>query len=263
MRVTLAYEMDKRSSIETNPLAIERVELIERDLRAWAAKPITFEFDPSGTHLFSMMELTHSYAKRCADFADSIRSLLSENRIVPATVTARALIETIAMACLYLHDMTSLIAAGDRDRVDARFSRFYAGVKGQDVEPVHVMDGMRYLEKIDGDYVTYLDQKYGFFTRLLEELKAAGEKVEAKTAREMLSAMKNYDLLSEVSHPNGIGTQFLYPDESNENSTVAQAREQFRFVSLTAIWQCHHLLNALDESADLPDRYQAAFMGGA
>src|SRR3954453_6150627 len=69
--------------------------------------------------------------------------------------------------------------------LEARFSRFFAGIKGKAIEPVHVMDAMRHLEKIDGEYVAYLDQKYNnVFTRLLETSKDIGSEVAAETPRE-------------------------------------------------------------------------------
>ncbi len=252
--------MNKQTSLETNPIAAARIEQVERELRAFAEKPISFTFNPSGTTLFSIMELRQSYAKRCVDLADTIRSLVSQSRIVPATVIGRALIETVAMGCLYLHEMRRLIDAGDLERLEARHTRFYAGIRGKSVEPVHVMDAMRHLEKIDGNYVAYLDQKFGVFTLAIEKLKATGQDLDVNDVRELLSTMKNYNDLSEISHPNGLGTQFLYPDSSNENDAVAMVRVRYRVTSLSSIWQCHHLVRALGESEDLPERYKATFM---
>jgi hypothetical protein len=253
-------DKSNKSPIETNPLATARMEQIERELRAWATKRIEFSFNPQGTHLFSMLELAYSYAKRCVNFADAIRALISDDRIVPATVVARALIETVAMGCLYLHDMERLIASKDLERLEARLMRYYAGRRDAKTQPVHVLDAMRHLEKIDATYVAYLDKKYGMFTRLINELKAANADIEGKSFGEMISAMKNYDELSEICHPNGTGTQYLFPDESNETVEVAQVRDRFRFASLTAIWQCHHLLAQLEMSAELSERYRAAFL---
>lgn len=249
-----------KSALETDPIMTQRVEQIERDLQAWAAKPIEFSFNPQGTDLFSMVELARAYAKRCANFAESIRVLLAESRIVPATIIARALIETLAMGCLYLHDMERLVAEGDLKRLETRLKRFYAGRKGGSVEPIHVMDALRYLEKIDSAYVAYLDNKYGVFTQIMKVLGAVKPDLEGKSFGEMISAMKNYDELSEITHPNGTGTQYLYPHEVNETEDVERARQRFRFASLASIWQCHHLISALEKSADLPERYRAAFM---
>jgi len=248
------------AALENNPLAMARLQQIERDIAAWAKKTIEVKFDYSGTHLFSMMELAHSYAKRCDDLVGSIRHLLSQNRIVAATIVGRALIETIATGCFYVYEMHRLIELGDRNRVDDRLRRFYAGVKGQSVEPVHVMDAMRHLEKIDGEYITYLDGKYGIFTRMIDQLRPAGESGSRESPCEVLSAMRNYDELSEVCHPNGIGTQFLYPDQSNETETVMKARERFRSAAITSIWQCHHLLKALIRADELPECYKRKFI---
>jgi hypothetical protein len=235
-----------------------RMERVELDLDSWAAKSVDFTFDPSGTILFSIMELSLSYAKRCADFASSIRLLLQDNHVVSATAIARALIETIGIGCLFLSDMDRLIAAGDRDRLDSRVKRFYTGIKGSGVEPVHVLDGIRHLEQLDKTYVKHLDDKYGVFSQFMEIVKKA--KPDVSDPYEMLSAIKNYNDLSEVAHPNGVGTQFMYPDPTNENATVEKVRSRFRNASILAIWQARHLITALENSADLPKRYRAAFM---
>ena len=239
------------------PNDVARIQKIERDLHGWASKPVEFTLNPAGTNLYSMMELSLSYAKRSADFAASIRLLLKDDHIVPATVIARALIETIGIGCLFLSDMDRLIAARDRDQLDTRLKRFYAGFKSSGVEPVHVLDGIRHLEQLDKAYVKYLDKKYGVFTRLFEIVREI--KPEVSDIHESLSVIKNYNDLSEIAHPNGTGTQFMYPDPTNENSAVEQARNRFRTASVVAIWQSRYLVTALENSVDLPDRYRAAF----
>jgi hypothetical protein len=204
------------------------------------------------------MELSLSYARRCADFASSIRLLLKDDHVVPATVIARALIETIGIGCLFLSDMDRLITAGDRDRLNTRVKRFYTGIKGGGVEPVHVLDGIRHLKQLDQAYVKYLNDKYGVFTRFMEIAKTA--KPDTPDIYEVLSVIKNYNDLSEVAHPNGVGTQFMYPDPTNENETVVNVRSRFRNASVFAIWQARYLITALENSADLPDCYRATFM---
>ena len=253
--------MTDKSPIENTPLTATRIEQVEQDLRFWADKPIDISFDPKGTPLFSMIELARSYARRSVVLADAIRLLLAKNHIVPAAVLGRALIETVAMGCLYLHDMGRLIAAKDRDRLESKLARFYAGVKGKKIDPVHVMDAMRHLEKIDVAYVEYLDRKYALFTHLMEMLKASGEDVD-ESFGEIVSVIRTYNRLSEVSHPNGTGTQFLFPDESNETEAVKEARTRFRMASLIAIWHGRHLVAALEQRADLPERYRMEFGTG-
>ena len=253
--------MPNRSLFEEVPTAVARIKGVEQDLRSWAEKPIDFSFDPKGTPLFSMMELKRSYARRCVDLADAIRLLLTKNQIIPAAVLGRAFIETVGMGCLYLHDMAKLIAAKDHDRLESKLVRFYAGVKGRKIEPVHVMDAMRHLDKVEGAYVEYLDRKYGVFTHLMEMMKAGGEDVD-ESFYELVSVIRTYDLLSEVSHPNGMGTQFLFPDERNETEAVTAARTRFRGAAIWAIWHGRHLIAALEQQADLPERYRTEFCTG-
>lgn len=253
-------QAEGQSLLERDLLMRARVEQIERDLRGWAEKPIEFAFDPSGTLLPSLIELRQSYAKRSVDLADSIRFLVEQNRIAPATVIARALIETIAMGCLYLHDMSRLVESGDHQRLEERLVRYYAGMKGKEVEPIHVMDAMRHFEKIDGEYTEYLDQKHGAFTKFFDGLRKAGVSVAADSPRELISALDNYAELSEVSHPNGVGTQLLYPAQGFGDTTFEHVQLRFRQSAHVAIWQCHFLLTALEKSTDLPERYKAAFM---
>jgi hypothetical protein len=55
----------------------------------------------------------------------------------------------------------------------------------------------------------------------------------------------------------------MYPDPTNENATVEKVRSRFLYASMLAIWQARYLITALENSADLPDRYRAAFMATA
>jgi hypothetical protein len=257
--------MDKHSfdyplALEVNKLAVQRIEQIERDVQIWADRPIEFSFDPSGTGLFSMEELARSFAKRAADFSKSIRSLLANDHAIPATVVGRALIETIGMGCLFLHDMNRLVSARDRERFDERLSRFYAGTMGQPLKPVHVMDAIRHLEKIDGAYIHYLDSKHDMFSVAAKLMKDRGHELSRTEFSESLSAIKNYDMLSEVSHPNGTGTQFMYGQSGPSDAHAEHLRHRLRQASLMSIWQCHHLLVALESNADLADRYHSAFL---
>jgi len=251
---------DRRpSALESNPLAIERVAGIEIALKDWAGKKVEFSFNSAGTDLFSIHELAHSYARRAVDLVASIRLLVQDQRIVPATILGRALIETVAMGCFFLHEIKRLVAAGHRQRVNDRVKRFYAGVKGGSTEPIHVMDAMRHLEKVDGEYVAYLDGKYGLLA-IAAAMAPGSEKRAPESMRDALSALKNYDRLSEVAHPNGTGTQFLYPNAGEPSPQADDLRERFRHASLTAIWQGHHLVKALEELDAITESYRRAFL---
>jgi hypothetical protein len=244
---------------DLSAMMIDRVEQIERDLASWAEKPIDFSFNPEGTPLFSMEEQLRSYPKRYCDLASAIRVLLAAEKIVPAAIVGRALIETVAMGCLFLHDMARLIESGASDRVEARLTRFFAGMKGAQAEPIHVMDAMRYLEKVDAAYVSFLDQKHGL-QELVEKLRGSSGATDKRSIQEILSVLRNYDELSEIVHPNGLGTQFLYPDPVNEGPAVVQARLRFGHAAAIAIWQGHHLLAALNANTDLSQHYRLRFL---
>ena len=246
-------------AVEADPLVVHRIAGIEQNLRAWADKRVEFYFNPAGTNLFLIHELAHSYARRAVDLAASIRLLLKEQRIVPATILGRTLMETVAMGCFFLHEIDRLVATGDRARVNERVERFYAGVKGSGIEPMHVMDAMRHLEKIDADYVAYLDQKYGLLT-MAAKIMSGDQKPTPEEMQNALSAMKNYDMLSEIAHPNGTGTQYLYPDTTKSAPDADTLRHRFRQASLGAIWSGHHLLKALEGLDALTENYRQRFL---
>jgi len=250
---------------DVSAMAARRYEQIERDLREIAVKPLKFDFDIQNSHIFSMMELAQSYARRSVDFIDAMRELIAAKRVVPASIMGRALIETIGMGCLYVHDMERLIAAKDFGKFETRLERFYAGVKSNDgaVQPIHVMDAMRYFEGIDAEYVSYLENKYGMFSKFLDALNSS-RPPEAKQVKlsDVSSAMRSYDKLSEIAHPNGTGVQYLYPDPGLDNEEVRKMRDHFQGIANGAIWQCHFLLSALERAQSLPDAYKEAFLGG-
>lgn len=232
---------------------------IEKELGSFSTATITFNVDPSGSHLYSMMELRQAYAKRTLDFAEAVKALLLAQLTLPAVTVARSLIETVAMGCHFLSEMERLIGVGNLDNLNNKFERFYAGMVGGRIKPVHVNDALRHLEEIDGVYVTYLDEKYGTFSAKIEELRAEGNVGDGLTPASLVSPMKNYDKLSEVAHPNGTGVQFLYPDASAEDEAVANMRHFYRLQALGSLWHGHHLLTAIRRTYNLPERYREKF----
>ena len=251
---------DSTQSATFSELAAKRREQVDRDLKALVAEPIRFSFDPSGTHLFSMIELARSYCRRSIELADVIEDLLTKNYIVSAAISARALVETTAMGCLYIHDMRRLVAAGDRELLEARFNKFYLGSKGRSIEAIHVLDAIRHLEKINRKYVDYLDKKYGALTNTLETLKKQSDKEDSRTLRDLLSVEKNYDMLSEIAHPNGTGTHYLFPESMCDDEGVVKAKRFFRSSAIASTWHRFHLLNAMIESASFPEEFRRAFL---
>lgn len=254
----------KPATIESLPLAMERFSGIKSELSGWATAEISFEFNPKGTHLFSILELAYGYAKRCGDLTRSIESLIASGHIVPATIVGRALIETIAMGSFFISEMDRLIAHGKLENLEKRFTSFWGGSKEAAIKPVHVNDALRHFEEVDAKYVRYLDAKYGLFTALFGALRNPG--AEPRLREQTLSAMKNHDFLSEISHPNGLGVQFIYPYIDGMDEKIKAAAnallDRYRFQANMAIFQCHHLNSALETTKTLPERYQEAFMKG-
>lgn len=254
----------KPATIESLPLAMERFSGIKSELSGWATAEISFKFNPKGTHLFSILELAYGYAKRSDDLTRSIESLIASGHIVPATIVGRALIETIAMGSFFISEMDRLIAHGKLENLEKRFTSFWGGSKEAAIKPVHVNDALRHFEEVDAKYVRYLDAKYGVFTALFEALRKPG--AEPQLPEQTLSAMNNYDFLSEISHPNGLGVQFIYPYIDGMDEKIKAAAnallDRYRFQANMAIFQCHHLNSALETTKTLPERYQEAFMKG-
>ncbi|KPF41414.1 hypothetical protein [Rhizobium sp. AAP43] len=168
------------------------------------------------------------------------------------------------MGSFFISEMDRLIAHGKLENLEKRFTSFWEGSKQTGIKPVHVNDALRYFEEVDGKYVRYLDEKYRVSTVLFEALRKKG--AEPDLPEQTLSAMKNYDFLSEMSHPNGLGVHFIYPyvdgmDEKNKATTNALL-DRYRFQANMAIFQCHHLNSALETTKTIPDRYREAFMKG-
>lgn len=251
--------MTRRDVVEQiygNPLAEARYNQIEEDLRKFAAEDMEFNFNPNGTQLFSLMELRQSYARRSVDLLEAIYLLLEADKIVPAAIAGRALLETIAMGSLFLHEMRRYVDEANQARLELRLLRFFAGASNRDPKPIHVMDAIRHLAKIDAEYVAHLDKRYGVFTAMEKMRRRSDEGIEAKGFADALSMMRVYDELSEIAHPNGTGVQYLYPDPRNEDQKVERVRTHFKRMAVSATWQCKHLLEELDKTRDLPDQYR-------
>jgi hypothetical protein len=120
-----------------------RATQVKSDVADWTKRSPEFAFDPSGSHLFSIMELAYSYAKRAHELIAVIERLLESGDLVASVVLARWLTETVGAGHLYVSDMRRLITAGDLDRLEARFMEFHAGQRDAQVGPVRVMDALR------------------------------------------------------------------------------------------------------------------------
>lgn len=229
----------------------ERLTQVKTDIDTWAAKNYGAS-DCDNSVIYSILELGLSFAKRADDIIKSIDSLLAADRIVPGVILARALVETTAIGCLYLEEINRQIRLKNFPKLEKEFLRFYAGSTRADAtyKAVHVNDGLRFLEKADVAYVEYLVGKYPDLWGHLPF-----DPVAAFSGP--VSVRRTYDDLSEVSHPNGVGTQYLYP--SPDAPDASAVRERYRFLCGASIWQAHHLLRALPSTGDLQVRFKAAF----
>ena len=237
-----------------------RRQIIE-EMTAWAEKVVSFSFNVRGTHLFSFKELAYSFAKRFVFLSVSIRRMIEEKNVVAAGILARSLIETIGIGCLFSSDINKFIAQADQEKFDARMMKYLAGRYDGEVKPVNVMEGIRHLAKLDEKYMESL------FAKRPKELNILRESLSAKSDEELMEKMKerispitHYNFLSEITHPNGFGTQILFPDESNKHLFADELHAQCKSYSLAAILQGTYLISALEETEGFDERYRQAFM---
>lgn len=242
-------------------ISVDRMQRIEHSLQEFASVPLELPFNPQGTDLFSIMELRQSYARRAIELCEVVKTLLQADKVIPAAIAGRALIETIAAGSLYMSDMRKQICRGDHVKLIERFERYFGGtcIAGGTVKPIHVMDAIRHLDEVDSNYVTYLDGKFGLFSGIIDLIHAKNPDKQKPTPAGVLSVAANYDKLSEVAHPNGLGVHYLYPDPSNETEEVQKVRQTYRRAAASSVWQCHHLLKALEETVDLPQKFAESF----
>jgi predicted HD phosphohydrolase len=238
-----------------------RAKQIRKDIAEWGERPIEFGFNPQGTPLYTIEETLRAFARRYSTISECIERLDKKVMLVPATILARALIETIAIGCLLAHDITRLLKPSNRDRFDSRMEKYFAGMASRDVKPVHVMDGIRHLNDVDAEYFNYLAKKHEVMKKLLAKIvpNITDETDALAKAREALSVSKAYDLLSEIAHPNGLGTQFVFPDPSNE--TFAEGlKARLEHSCGVAIWHGHHLLKSLNSAKAFSEQYRSLYL---
>ena len=172
-----------------------RLNQIIHDITGWAQRRWTAEDSPNLV-TYEIIELAYSYPKRAHDLIESMRALMQTDRVVPAVILARALVETIAMGRYFIDKMEKSLSDGDFSRLEAHFFRFYAGSKLGEakIKSVHVNDALRELESADVGYVSHLVNKYPFLWSM-----AGPNPTEALKGQ--ASLLQTYDKLSEISHP--------------------------------------------------------------
>jgi hypothetical protein len=146
---------------------------VKSDVADWTKRSPEFAFDPSGSHLFSIMELAYSYAKRAHELIAVIERLLESGDLVASVVLARGLTETVGAGHQHVSDMRRLVTAGDLDRLEARFMKFHAGQRDAQVGPVRVMDALRHLEEVDNAYFAHLGSRHPALKALTDQITTA------------------------------------------------------------------------------------------
>jgi len=168
---------------------------VEGELREWASKSVTSRRNSSPFKYFL------SYPRRCFELAAGIHKLLGSH-VVPAIVVARALLETNAMGCLFIHEACRLDLDGSRWQ--AKLDRFLIGSTNSDVKPIHVMDAIRHLQGLDLEY--FKDLVGEADPRKVSALLPKIAETSLELAYENISVAKTYGYLSEFAHPNMLGT---------------------------------------------------------
>ncbi len=243
-----------------------RLNDVYTEIEKWGHRPIEFNSDPRGTQLYSIEEMKRSFCRRFIDLADSAGQLLKEDRVVSAAILARSQIETVGMATFFVHEVSRLTRKGDLKTFESRVAQFFGG-RGDDegiAKRIHVMDAMRHLDKLDQAYVKYLWGRYPFIKKLInapEEVKSTGLDIQDMVAR--ISAMKNYDTLSEFVHPNALGTFFIFGQPEDTGPAEEKTKELLRGVTGAATWQGHHMITALKATEGWADDYFRQFKTGS
>ncbi|HEY8616585.1 hypothetical protein [Phenylobacterium sp.] len=238
-----------------SPLVLERIRHVEVELAEWAAKAPAFDFEVEGTELFRMMELLYAYAKRADDLAASTKAMLYLDRLTPAVLLARALIETTAMGAFYVAEMFRLIDHGKLENLQDRFRKFYEGRMGEEVSGVHVNDALRHLEALDNAGPVAAEPP-----EAAAEIAEQAQEIGGLDLASPNFVETSYGALCEVAHPSCIGTHLIYPAPGQPDA--AEAKQRLAFACELAIWQAQYLLTALYEGEGIPAAYRAKFMPG-
>jgi hypothetical protein len=161
-------------------------------------------------------------------------------RLTPAAILGRALIETTAVGCLYVKEIRRLVEGGEIAPLMARF-RLYRDAAG--AAPVD--DALRYLAALDSAQFTA--------TRSAEAQARGGLDL-----GDPKFVAVSYQLLGEVAHPGSAGDDLLHGAAGEPEAD--EPRLRLEFAAELAIWHGRYLLAALEEGESLPRTYRERFM---
>lgn len=244
---------DKFLSLPEGKKRLDEIKLNFQEL-----SQVSIPFVPNGKEdqLFKIFELSKGYVFRICDFIEAIELLLDKNILIPTISVSRHLIETTAIACLYFNKLKIAYESDDFQAFDKQFMRFYAGMRNQDVKPIHVLDGIRYLEKIDNKYIKYLQKKHQGFDEAIDNIaKIHNRKATIDDVTSNLSVMKHYDFLSEFAHPNAAGTHMVYPSYISDFTDHYELIARLKFSCRSSIWMTQHFFEEMEVLNELVGKY--------
>ncbi|MCE3234211.1 MAG: hypothetical protein K0Q50_391 [Vampirovibrio sp.] len=245
------YNKYKKSGYTLMNLIDSRLNDINTQMKNWANRSITFDFDSNGTNLYSILELAYSFAKRFVELSGSLQIMLEQENLVAAAIIARALYETVGMGCLYIDKITTQIEAKDLKLLNENFLQHYTGSCDGEIKPVRITKAIQHLELEELAYLDYLSQKISAMKSLLELMKEDGKDRPMKS---------NYAFLCELTHPNALGTHLIYGDPVLCEEHIASIKFKIYTSSTMAVAIGHHLLLALERTNMIPESYKQAFL---
>jgi len=156
----------------------------------------------------TLLEYAVGYLRRCLNLIAATEYLLTKRNTVGAVLLARAILETTAMGCLFIHKMRRRADAElDITTLKSQFERFVMGDSSSEVKPIHIMDAIRHLEEIDFCHFKSLVE--GTEKQEVKKyLPDYGDAVDLKSLYARYSISVMYSSLSSFAHPNGFITHF-------------------------------------------------------
>ena len=172
---------------------LERIRLVADELSA--SLPEAFDIASLSTKAklpFKALTLRESLIHRASELADTALDLIDSRRFIPATIIARALMETTGLLYWLHHRVESAVKAGQVGDLDDFLMRGLVGDKLDDGEDdIVALNAMSGIDRVSQD-----------------------EKDLPVTFREM------YDWLCEFTHPNWGGVMGAYSKVDRQNWRV-------------------------------------------
>lgn len=240
-------DLYKESLIRLKPTVLQ----IEKNISDYARGKWNFGPDPNYV-VFRMMELSLGYLRRIEELITAARHMQKLNLVVAGTIVGRAIIETSAMCAYYELRMNKHLENNDYDSLESDFLRFYSGSKiaKEGTQAINVLTAIdRTSENLSKEHEKLITENL----HLIEYDIAT----DMKNYKDNSSLRSTYNKLSEVSHPNGLGTHVLYPFiASNESKFVY---DYFEMMIELSIMEARHAANSFERMIETPSKFAQIF----